>query len=161
MPGWAAPNMQREGTMRLIKYSNRSDVPAAHFGGRLGGLDIENQIDWLFGTALSGFAGSALGGQFPVDLYEDKNNTYVRAELPGVNREAISVEMIEGSLSIQASRKENAGEGESAVSFNRLVSIPDEVDSEKVTAVYENGILTVTLPRKEESKPKKINVSVS
>ena len=68
---------------------------------------------------------------------------------------------VEGSLSIQASRKEKSAEGESTVSFNRLVSIPDEVDSEKVTAAYENGILTVTLPRREESKPKKINVAVN
>jgi HSP20 family protein len=161
MQGWSAPKMQRGGTMRLIKYSNRSFVPAAHFGGRLGGLDADNQLDWLFGSTLGGIAGSVLGGQFPVDLYEDKNNTYVRAELPGVNRDAISVEMIEGSLSIQASRKEKAGEGENTVSFNRLVNIPDEVDSEKVAAAYENGILTVTLPRREESKPKKINVSVN
>ena len=69
--------------------------------------------------------------------------------------------MVEGSLSIQASRKDKSADGEGTVSFNRLVSIPDEVQSDKVTASYENGILTVTLPRKEESKPKKINVSVN
>ncbi len=78
-----------------------------------------------------------------------------------MNRDAISVEMNEGSLSIQASRKEKSADGESTVSFNRLVSIPDEVESTKVTAVYENGILTVTLPRREASKPKKISVSVN
>ena len=145
--------------MRLIKYQNHNGLPATHLGGRLGGLEIDNELNWLFGTALRGLAGASAGGQFPVDLYEDKDNTYVRAELPGVARDAISVEMIEGSLSLQASRKDKVGEG--SVSFSRLVSIPDEVDSEKVTAVYENGILTVTLPRREASKPKKINVSVN
>jgi len=147
--------------MYLIKYSNRNTFPSNFLGGRLGTQDIENQIDWPFGTALRGFTPAALGGQFPIDLYEDKDNTYVRAELPGVNRDAISVEMNEGSLSIQASRKEKSAEGEGTVSFNRLVSIPDEVESTKVTAVYENGILTVTLPRREASKPKKISVSVN
>ena len=150
--------------MRFIKYNNpdvASVAPSARLGGRFGRTDIENEIDWLFGAALSGFAGSALSGQFPVDLYEDKDNTYVRAELPGVTRDAISVEIVDGSLSIQASRKEKQGDSESAMSFNRLVSIPDEVLADKVTANYENGILTVTLPRKEESKPKKISVSVS
>ena len=147
--------------MRLIKYTNRSALQTPRFGGRLGAQDLENEIDWLFGTALGGFVPPALGGQFPVDLYEDKDNTYVRAELPGVERDAISVEMVEGSLSIQASRKEKTADGESSVSFNRLVSIPDEVDAAKVTASYENGILTVSLPRREESKPKKINVSVN
>ena len=150
--------------MRLIKYTNpnaRGVVPANYFGSRFDVAGIENEIDWLFGAALNGFAGSALSGQFPVDLYEDKDNTYVRAELPGVNRDAISVEIVDGSLSIQASRKEKSGEGESTTSFNRLVSIPEEVQADKVSAAYENGILTVTLPRTEKSKPKKISVSVN
>jgi len=78
-----------------------------------------------------------------------------------VNRDAIGVEIVEGSLSIQASRKEKSGDGESSVSFNRLVSIPDEVQADKVTAAYENGVLTVTLPKREEAKPRKIAVSVN
>jgi HSP20 family protein len=150
--------------MRYIHYTPpyaRSEAPTSVFGGRFPRADIENQIDWLFGTALAGFEGPARGGQFPVDLYEDKDSTYVRAELPGVSREAISVEIVDGSLSIQASRKEKAGGEEGTVSLSRLVSIPDEVQADKVSAAYENGILTVTLPRKEEAKPKKINVSVN
>jgi HSP20 family protein len=150
--------------MRFIKYTNpniRSLAPVAGFGGRLAQTDVENQLDWLFGAALAGFAGSADRGRFPVDLYEDKDNAYVRAELPGVTRDAISVEVIDGSLLIQATRKEKAGEEETTVSFSRLISIPDEVHADKVSAAYENGILTVTLPRKEEAKPKKINVSVN
>jgi HSP20 family protein len=147
--------------MHLINYTHRNTSPFTRFSGRLGTQDIENELGWLFGSALGGLAPSNIGGQFPVDLYEDKDNTFVRAELPGVNRDAISVEMVEGSLSIQASRKDKSTEGDGTVSFNRLVSIPDEVQSDKVTASYENGILTVTLPRREESKPKKINVSVN
>ena len=150
--------------MRLIKYTNpnaRTVVPANSFGSRFDVAGMENEIDWLFGAALSGMAGSELGGQFPVDLYEDKDNSYVRAELPGVTRDAISVEIVDGSLSIQASRKDKTGEVENTVSFNRLVSIPDDVQADKVSAAYENGILTVTLPRTEKSKPKKISVSVN
>ena len=147
--------------MHLINYTHRNTFPVTRFGGRLGAQDIESELGYLFSSALGNLAPSILGGQFPVDLYEDKDNTYVRAELPGVSRDAISVEMVEGSLSIQASRKDKPADGEGTVSFNRLVSIPDEVQSDKVTASYENGILTVTLPRKEESKPKKINVAVN
>jgi HSP20 family protein len=148
--------------MRFIHYTpsnGRSASPAVGLGERAPRQGLENELDWLFGTALTGFAGSARGGQFPVDLYEDKDNTYVRAELPGVIRDAISVEIVDGSLSIQASRKAKSGEG--TVSFSRLVSIPDEVQTDKVAASYENGVLTVTLPRREEAKPKKINVSVN
>jgi HSP20 family protein len=150
--------------MRYIQFTQpiaRSVVPTADFGGRLGASGIDRQLDWLFGTALAGFTGTARGGSFPVDVYGDKDNTFVRAELPGVTRDAISVEIVDGSLSIQASRKGKSTEGEDTVSFSRQVSIPDEVQADKVSATYENGILTVTLPRSEEAKPRKINVSVN
>jgi HSP20 family protein len=142
--------------MRYIFTQPTYRTETSRFGGRASG--IENQIDWLFGTAL---AGASRVGQFPVDIYEDKANTYVRAELPGVNRDAINVEVVDGSVSIKASRKAKSGEGENEVTLSRVVSIPDEVQADKVLAAYENGVLTVTLPRKEEAKPKKINVSVN
>jgi HSP20 family protein len=148
--------------MRFIKFNQtngRSASPVPGFGGRVSQQGLENELDWLFGTALTGFAGLSRGGQFPVDLFEDKENTYVRAELPGVASDAISVEIVDGALSIQASRKASSGEGNE--SFARLVNIADEVQADKVSASYENGVLTVTLPRKEQAKPRKINVSVN
>jgi HSP20 family protein len=150
--------------MRYIHFTQpiaRSVVPTADLGGRLAPSGIDRQLDWLFGTALAGFAGSARGGNFPVDVYGDKDSTFVRAELPGVTRDAISVEFVDGSLSIQASRKGKSAEGDDSVSFSREISIPDEVQADKVSATYENGVLTVTLPRSEEAKPRKINVSVN
>jgi HSP20 family protein len=149
--------------MRYIQFTpnGRTLSPAAALGGRLAGPGLDSQLDWLFGTALTGFAGSARGGQFPVDLYEDKENAYVRAELPGVIRDAISVEIVDGSLSLKASRKGKSAEGEDTVTFSRLVTLPDDVQADKVSATYENGVLTVTLPRAEETKPRKINVSVN
>jgi HSP20 family protein len=147
--------------MRYIQFTQPSyrGTPGFGFGARAAGYD--NQLDWLFGTALTGFANASQGVQFPVDLYEDKQNTYVRAELPGVNRDAVNVEYADGSLSIKASRKAKAGEGETDVELSRVVSILDEVHADKVSAAYENGVLTVTLPRQEETKAKKINVSVN
>lgn len=150
--------------MRYIQFTHpetRSLVPSSSLGGRFAETGIDNQLDWLFGTALTGFAGLTRGGQFPVDLYQDKDNTYVRAELPGVTRDAINIEMVNGSLSIQASRKAKSAEGEESVSYSRLVTIPDDVQGDKVSAVYENGVLTVTLPKTEEAKPRKINISVN
>jgi HSP20 family protein len=141
--------------MRYIQLTQPSYRTGSYrFGGRPAAF--ENQIDWILGTAL---AGATRGGQFPVDITEDKDNTYVRAELPGVNRDAISVEVVDGSVSIKASRKAKSGDGD--VTVSRLVSIPDAVQGDKVSAAYVNGILTVTLPRKEEAKPRKINVSVN
>ena len=147
--------------MRLVRYtypSFRTMTPT--FGGlaRSPWSGLETEIDRLFETALSDF-GTAPSARFPVDLYEDKDNTYVRAELPGVSRDDITVEMTEGYLTIAASRK-SADEKEESFAFSRAVSIADEVQTDKVTANYENGVLTVTLPKREEAKPKKITVAV-
>lgn len=126
-------------------YLNRSA-----FGG------LESEIGRLFDSALSDFA-PAQSPRFPVDLYADADNAYVRAELPGVDRDAINVEMADGYLSISATRKN----GEDSVSFQRSISIPETVQADKVTAAYENGVLTVTLPKQEQAKPRKITIAVN
>lgn len=149
--------------MTLVRYTYpyRSISPA--FGGfqRSPWFGLESEIDRLFETALTDFGGTS-ATRFPVDLYEDENNTYVRAELPGVSREDINVEMTDGYLTLTAVRKSGGGKGEQeeSFSFSRAVSIADEVQAEKVSAAYENGVLTVTLPKREEAKPKKISVAV-
>lgn len=149
--------------MRLIRYSTpntRSFAPAFAISSRSPWTGLENEINQLFETALSGVASGSSRTEFPVDLYEDKENTYVRAELPGVTRDDISVEMVEGYLTITAARKEKTGEQEESHAFSRSISIPDEVQADKVSAAYLDGVLTVTLPKQEEVKPKKISVEV-
>ena len=106
-----------------------------------------------------------------LDQHEDDKDDVgladVRAELPGVNRDDINVEMVDGQLTIAATRKTpstGSGQGpeqaEQSFSFARAVSINDEVQADKVSAAYENGVLTVTLPKREEVKPKKVTVAV-
>jgi HSP20 family protein len=152
-------------TMRLVRYTYpnyRSLAPVLGGFARSPWSGLETEIDRLFETTLGDFAGAAAGPRFPVDLYEDKDHTFVRAELPGVNRDDINVEVVDGYLTITAARKTPAadGKGEESFSLSRSVSLNDEVHADKVTAAYENGILTVTLPKREEAKPKKITVTV-
>ena len=137
--------------MRIINYTY-PNVRSPYTG-------FESEIDRLFRAAYSDAACAAGPRQFPVDLYEDKDNAYVRAELPGVARDAIGVDVVNGALTIQATRKVAASESES-VSFSRTVKLADDVDAEKVSAAYENGVLTVTLPKREEAKPRKVTVAV-
>jgi HSP20 family protein len=118
---------------------------------------LESEIDRLFTTALADFAAPALAPRFPVDLYEDKDNVYVRAELPGISRDAINVEMVEDYLTINASRKS----GDETFNLVRSITIPEAVQADKVSANYENGVLTVTLPKQEQVKPRKITVSIN
>lgn len=148
----------------MIHYTNLGStlLPSFGFADRSPIVGLEGNFGRWFETALAGLAAPACDNHFPVDVYEDKDNTYVRAELPGVNRDDIKVEMVEGLLTINASRKSQApeGKGEESFSFCRSVSVPENVQSEKVGAAYENGVLTVTLPKQEETKPKKITVAV-
>lgn len=117
---------------------------------------LESEIDHLFATALAD-ANASASPRFPVDLYEDKDNTYVRAELPGVKREDVAVEMVEDYLTINATRKE----GEQSFSFSRSITIPESVQADKVSATLEHGVLTVTLPKQEQAKPRKIAINVN
>ena len=156
--------------MRLVRYSYPSfRTLAPSFGGfpRSPWTGLESEIDRLFATALGGFA-SASPVRFAVDLYEDKANTYVRAELPGLKREEINVEMTDGYLTIAAAHQapvpakghEQAGEGPTgeSFSFSRAISVADDVQADKVSATYEHGVLTVTLPKRETAQPKKVAV---
>jgi len=146
----------------IIQYTNprSSLLPAFGLPARSPWVGLEGEIDRLFESALSDFVTPAYANRFPVDLYEDKDHTYVRAELPGVNRDDLNVEMVEGYLTISATRKTKGPEGEESFAFSRSVAISDEVHADQVSAAYENGVLTVTLPKKEEAKPRKISVAV-
>ncbi|MDO8543691.1 MAG: hypothetical protein Q7S40_24890 [Opitutaceae bacterium] len=100
--------------MTLVRYTYPSFRPlSTALGGfqRSPWAGLENEIDRLFDSAFSDFSGPASPTRFPVDLYEDKDNTYVRAELPGINRDDINVEIVEGYLTITAARKSPATEG--------------------------------------------------
>jgi HSP20 family protein len=150
--------------MRLVRYiqpTYRSLSPVLGGFNRSPWAGLESEIDRLFESTLGDLTGAA-EARFPVDLYEDKDHTYVRAELPGVNRADINVEMVEDYLTISAVRKTPGadGKGEKSFSFSRSISIPEAVQADRVAATYENGVLTVTLPKREEAKPKKITVAV-
>jgi HSP20 family protein len=146
--------------MRILRYNYPLTRGVSSFQqGPWSGL--ENEIDRLFDSALGNVVGSSSSGRFPVDVYEDKDNAFVRAELPGVDRAAIGVEVADGYLNLSATRKNADGESEESLALSRSIVLPENVDAEKVSAAYENGVLTVTLPKKEEAKPKRIAVSVN
>ncbi len=104
-----------------------------------------------------------------LNLTDDGNNFYVRAELPGVDPESLDISVVEGQLLIRGERKiepeeQKAGyhrrERESGF-FRRTMALPVKVDPGKVSAGMTNGVLTVTLPRAAEAKPRKISVKAT
>ncbi|MDB6020057.1 MAG: Heat shock protein Hsp20 [Pedosphaera sp.] len=103
-----------------------------------------------------------------IDLYEDKESLIVKAELPGMKKEDIDVSLHDGALSISGERKNERKfpEGETQRSerfvgrFQRSVTLPSPVSADQVTAQYKDGVLTITLPKTEEAKPKQIEVNI-
>jgi HSP20 family protein len=134
--------------------------------------DLHDEIDRLFGTPLSELAYTSrlLSGWTPaLDLYEDKDNFYVKAELPGMKKEEIDLSLHDGSLSISGERKQETKAEEAEVyraerffgRFQRTVTLPTPVAVDRVKAEYKDGVLMVTLPKTEEAKPKRIDVHVN
>ena len=132
---------------------------------------LRDEMDRLFAAP---FNDLQRGGQFfnewapALDLYEDKDNVYVKAELPGMKKEEIDVSLHENALTISGERKfekkheeaENYRSERFFGRFSRSVTLPMAVEGEKVKASYKDGILTITLPKSEKAKPKQIEVSV-
>jgi HSP20 family protein len=111
-----------------------------------------------------------LGGQWApaIDLYDSKDNIVVKIDLPGMKKEDIDITIQENVLSIKGEKKRLTNIPEDGYvrtersfgSFYRSVTLPASVDRDKVQAVFNNGVLDLTLPKKEEAKPKQIKVDV-
>src|SRR5438552_882846 len=115
-----------------------------------------------------GRGGQLFTGWSPaLDLYQNNDNVVAVIELPGMRKEEIEISLHDGMLTISGERKrESSSNGDNAerteryiVAFRRSIALPSRVDANKVSATYRDGILTVTLPKAEEVKPKQIQVS--
>lgn len=116
---------------------------------------------------LAGREGAYFGAPYAVDIWETKDHLCVEAELPGFERDQIDVTLENSVLTITAERKEENKEEHRdwllnerrAMRFQRSFTLPPTVDDAKVQAKYENGVLSIRLNKREESKPKKITVA--
>lgn len=108
-----------------------------------------------------------LAGVFPlINLTENKDSFYVRAELPGVKSEDLEIQATSSSVSISGERKIPAEKKDAkyhrrereAGRFSRVIGLPAEADPDKVEASLVNGVLTVVIPKAEVAKPRQINV---
>jgi HSP20 family protein len=141
--------------MKLIQYQ-RPGVAWPTFT-RL--TSLQDELSRLFEPALTWSPA--------LDVLEDKENFSVRVELPGLKREDIEVSIQDGALVITGERKaEKISEGTEVHQqeryhgkFLRTLALPTEVTAEKVAAQYKDGVLTVTLPKAEEAKPKVVAIS--
>ena len=144
--------------MKIIRYQT-----SPLYNPSLNYPSLRDEMDRLFDVAFpalsslqnTGYFGD-WQGEFPVDFYQDKDAFTVRAELPGFRKEDISVEIADGILTVTGHQKvENKSEEKDKKSatatqerrVSRALSLPENLDVEKIQAAYENGVLTVTLPK--------------
>jgi HSP20 family protein len=144
--------------MKLIQCE-RPGLIGLNFG-RLSSL--QDELDRLFESPMTGWAPA-------LDVHEDKDSFIVRTELPGLKREDIEVSLHEGALLISGERKaETKQEGVEVHrqeryygKFQRALTLPTPVAADKIKAQYKDGVLTVTLPKVEEARPKQIDISAN
>ena len=147
--------------MAIIKVD-----PLREFAG------MQDRLNRLFGNVYLRDVETAFRGSWvpSVDIYEtDKHDLVLRAELPGMAREDIEVTVENGTVLIKGEKKFDPEVKDehyrrierSYGTFHRSFTLPNTVDAAKVSAEYKNGVLTITLPFKEEAKPRSINVAVA
>jgi HSP20 family protein len=136
---------------------------------------LQERMNRLFqeswGTPLTRRGEESLGmGTFipPVDVYEDEHNITLKMEVPGIDQKDIDVRLENNVLTIHGERKLEKEEKQenfqrverSYGTFNRSFTLPTTVDTDNVSADYENGVLKIRLAKKAEAKPKQIKVNV-
>lgn len=132
---------------------------------------LQDQVNRLFeSTFPSRPDDSALATWSPaVDIYETPNELVLKADLPDIDEKDLDVRIESNMLTVRGERKfeqsikeDNYLRVERAYgSFSRSFSLPNTVNAEAIQAQYRNGVLTVTMPKRAESKPKQVKVSVS
>lgn len=135
-----------------------------------GASTLQEQVNRLFGNALERSAEeSNLTSWAPaVDIYETEHELVVKADVPEVDPKDLDIRVENNILTIRGERKfekkvneENYLRVERAYgTFSRSFSLANTVNSEAIKADYQNGVLTLTIPKREEAKPKQIKVNV-
>jgi len=121
----------------------------------------------LLDTAVEDAFGDTAGGVFPpINVTQDDDNFYMRAEIPGTKPDQLSISAQRNRISLSGNReiprehervsyhRRERAEG----SFNRTLTLPTEVDADRIDARYTAGVLTLTLPKAEAAKPRQITV---
>ena len=136
-------------------------------------LTTQREFDRLFKEAFSPMSGetevSTRSWAPPVDIYETDDAIVLKAELPGIDPKDVEVRVEDNTLYLKGERKYEKEVKEqnyhrierSYGSFARSFSLPSSINAEKVKAEYKDGLLTLTMPKREEAKPKTIKIDVT
>jgi HSP20 family protein len=128
--------------------------------------EFERQFDRLTRSAFAATEGA--GGVMPLDGIRRNNEVLLRFDLPGVDPASIEVTVDRGVLSVSAQRQEELTEDDRVFvrerlmgTFTRRVYLSEHLDSERIEADYDNGVLTLRLPVTEKARPRKVEIRSS
>lgn len=129
--------------------------------------EMQSALDRLFENTLQTYSANGGHNWLALDVHEDENSYTVKADVPGLTPDNLDITLHENVLTIHAefnTEKTQEENGRVIVSerrsgsFRRSVTLPVNVDADKVVADYENGVLTLTLPKSEAARPRQIAV---
>jgi HSP20 family protein len=156
---------EKEDIMAIVRWEPFRDL-----------VSLQDRMNRLFDESFRGIGRGAgeddfsLGAWAPaVDIYEKDGNIVLKAELPGIDPKDVDVRVENNVLTLRGERKfeeevkkDNFHRVERSYgSFTRSFTLPSVVDTEKIKADCKDGVLRLTLPKREEAKPKQISISVS
>jgi HSP20 family protein len=130
--------------------------------------DMNRLFNTFFASPTAGNGGSFRRWIPAMDLVETENDFVLKADLPGLNEDDVKIEVEDNVLTISGERKSEREERKDGYyrverasgSFRRLLTLPEGVDPESVQANFERGVLEVRIPKPEERKPHKVEISV-
>ena len=130
---------------------------------------LQGEINRLFDRDMDDSTGQLTQWPMRVDIREDENQIVVKADVPGMEQKDISVNVDNGMLTISGERKFSDEEHKEQYHrveraygrFSRSFQMPNTTDPENISASYKNGVLEVTLPKREEAKPRSIQVQIN
>jgi HSP20 family protein len=146
--------------MELIRWNPMRDM----FSFR---HQMNHLFDDVFGSVVRGDSGLSMWNRYPtVDIYDNDENIIIKAELPGIDKKDIVIDVKDGVLTLKGERSfDNEVKEEKYYcrertfgNFERVFRIPADVDPEKIRADYKDGILKIDIPKPEEQQPKQITV---
>ncbi|MBF0532200.1 MAG: Hsp20/alpha crystallin family protein [Candidatus Omnitrophica bacterium] len=134
---------------------------------------LQREMNRLFDVSFPRFLDgdtTLLGSQWApaMDVYDSKDDIVVKADLPGLTKDEIEINIQENMLTIKGEKKKATDVREDDYvrteryygTFHRTIMLPSEIKAEAAKANFKNGVLELTLPKKEEAKPKQITVDV-
>lgn len=131
-------------------------------------MSIQNEMNRLFGRTYGGDVGETTRGAWTpaLDVYETQEKFVITVELPGVSSDDVDISVEDSTLVVRGERKFYREQEEESFlrierrfgEFTRSLTLPSTADAEGIQASFDQGVLTIEVPKKEEAKPKKITI---